>query len=75
MGKHDHASCEHDVSWCRHCDVIYCQSCDMQWYRRPSPTTIIPWGGTQYAMQASPNQCDTVDTSAAIEAYAAHNHG
>ena len=31
MSKHDHTECEHDLKYCKHCDVVYCATCDREW--------------------------------------------
>ncbi len=31
--KHEHATCQHeDVKWCRHCNYIFCEDCDIRWH-------------------------------------------
>lgn len=33
MGKHDHASCQHEgIKYCRHCNVVFCNGCDITWH-------------------------------------------
>lgn len=48
-------TCEHDIALCKHCDVVFCRSCPMQWQKptyctlphyptyRPLPSTYNPW--------------------------------
>lgn len=28
---HEHKSCDHDVKYCAHCDVAYCEKCNTEW--------------------------------------------
>ena len=29
---HEHIQCEHEVKYCKVCDVCYCEKCKKQWY-------------------------------------------
>lgn len=29
---HEHIQCEHEIKYCRVCDVCYCEKCKKQWY-------------------------------------------
>jgi len=29
--KHEHKECEHEVKYCKICDVCYCEKCGKEW--------------------------------------------
>ena len=29
---HEHVECEHELKYCRKCDIAYCEKCGKQWY-------------------------------------------
>jgi hypothetical protein len=29
---HEHNVCEHEIKYCKVCDVVYCEKCKKQWY-------------------------------------------
>lgn len=41
MGKHNHVECEHLVSYCKVCRIVYCEKCDKLWYES-SYTWVYP---------------------------------
>lgn len=45
VNKHEHReeTCDHDVRYCKHCDVCYCTKCQKEW---KAPTTTITWGSS-----------------------------
>jgi len=44
MSKHDHHSCEHEVKYCKKCDVAYCTKCGKEWYVQQY--SYYPYGTT-----------------------------
>lgn len=46
MEMHEHKECEHEIKYCKICDVCYCEKCNKQWstykvfYNQPSTTWI-----------------------------------
>lgn len=31
--KHNHHQCEHEIAYCKVCDVCYCKKCNKEWGR------------------------------------------
>lgn len=29
--KHDHKICEHELKFCKECEIVYCEKCEDQW--------------------------------------------
>lgn len=40
---HNHFECEHEVAYCKKCQVVYCKKCGKEWR-----DTWNPWKGTTY---------------------------
>ena len=42
---HDHCECEHELKYCKKCDVVYCQKCGREWGKwkpwDPNYTTTV----------------------------------
>lgn len=38
VNKHDHTVCEHEVRYCKICDVCYCVKCGREW-----PSSLNTW--------------------------------
>ncbi len=73
MAKHAHHSCEHELAWCRHCNVAYCQRCDMQWERPCTRAHYYPWYGVTYpAISNTYNQ--TAPTDQTLHTLVTCNH-
>ena len=32
--KHAHATCDHKLKFCKHCDTAYCSKCSMEWKKQ-----------------------------------------
>jgi hypothetical protein len=45
MSKHDHHCCEHEVKYCKVCDVAYCVKCGKEW-KEQSIWHYAPYGIT-----------------------------
>lgn len=28
---HEHKKCKHDLSFCEHCDIVWCEKCGQEW--------------------------------------------
>jgi hypothetical protein len=57
---HKHVHCEHEVQYCKVCDVCYCAKCGMEWKRNaPQWGYQEPFLGTLRG-QAIPCSTDTV---------------
>lgn len=28
---HEHAKCKHQLKYCEHCDLVYCEECKREW--------------------------------------------
>lgn len=41
---HEHNECEHELKYCKKCDVVYCEKCGREWntfrYNITSPFTV-----------------------------------
>jgi hypothetical protein len=55
MDKHAHATCEHELRWCRHCDTAYCTRCDIEWTRGVRWNLTPQWGTYNYNSNATAN--------------------
>ena len=53
---HTHCTCEHQLKYCSHCDIVYCEKCGKEWkvpatnwtYVNPlcnGGTTTLPYVG------------------------------
>jgi hypothetical protein len=48
---HEHC-CEHELAYCKVCDIVYCKKCGKEWgkkeywyYSNPTPP-LVTWSGT-----------------------------
>jgi hypothetical protein len=39
---HEHIQCEHEIKYCKVCDVCYCEKCSKQWHSY-NITTYSPY--------------------------------
>ena len=30
---HEHNECEHEIKYCKVCDICYCEKCKKEWYK------------------------------------------
>ena len=42
---HEHNECEHDLKFCKKCNVVYCTKCKREWNDHVPPiySSYIPW--------------------------------
>ena len=38
---HNHSSCEHQLKYCSHCDLVYCEKCGKEWKLITTGSTTI----------------------------------
>uniref|UniRef100_A0A6M3IPK4 Uncharacterized protein n=1 Tax=viral metagenome TaxID=1070528 RepID=A0A6M3IPK4_9ZZZZ len=38
---HEHNDCEHDLNFCKKCNVVYCNKCEKEWID-PVPDRLYP---------------------------------
>jgi hypothetical protein len=31
---HEHAECEHELKYCKQCDIVYCEKCSKEWIKK-----------------------------------------
>lgn len=50
---HDHKKCEHQLKFCEHCNIVYCDKCNEEWKKEKiifdnfsgTQTLPMPWPG------------------------------
>lgn len=54
---HDHKECEHELKYCRKCDIVYCEKCNAEWKKNiyvTSPYIVTYGDGTVAPFNGSP---------------------
>lgn len=61
--KHDHTECEHELKYCKLCDVAYCVKCNKEWkyytqyFNQPFTVTYTDGNGLPGAVPPLNTEC------------------